>query len=68
MKKKYKSDAFQAIHESAVSSHKVGAMDAEEMEWFDKACLVREEQSPADEHPARIRGAGELHGAYAAHG
>jgi hypothetical protein len=38
-KRKFKSSAFQAIHESAVALHKIGAIDSAAMEDFDAAAL-----------------------------
>jgi hypothetical protein len=38
-KRKFKSSAFQAIHESAVALHKIGAIDSAAMEDFDVAAL-----------------------------
>jgi len=40
-KKKFKTDAFEAIHESALALHSVGAIDKATMREFDEACLVR---------------------------
>ena len=42
MNRKYKSDAFQAIHESAVANFEIGAIDAERMREYDEACLEKE--------------------------
>jgi len=39
-KRKYKSDAFAAIHETAEGLHEIGAIDKRTMREFDKACLV----------------------------
>ena len=41
MKKKFKTDAFEAIHESALALHSVGAIDKATMRQFDEACLVK---------------------------
>ena len=41
MKKKFKTDAFEAIHESALALHSVGAIDKATMRKFDVACLVK---------------------------
>ena len=41
MKKKFKSDAFEAIHESASALHSVGAIDRATMREFDEACIVK---------------------------
>jgi len=37
---KYKSDAFQAIHQSAAALHKVGAINKATMRHFDESCLA----------------------------
>lgn len=41
MKRKFKSDAFEAIHESAMALHSVGAIDKATMREFDEACIVK---------------------------
>lgn len=38
--KKYRSDAFAAIHETMESLHEVGAIDKQTMREFDEACLT----------------------------
>lgn len=40
-KKKFKSDALEAIHESAAALHSVGAIDKATMRKFDASCLVK---------------------------
>ena len=40
-KKKFKSDAFEAIHESAAALLNVGAIDKATMRKFDASCLVK---------------------------
>jgi putative transcriptional regulator len=40
MRKKYKSDAMAAIHESMEALHEVGAIDKQTMRRFDEACLT----------------------------
>lgn len=40
-KKKIKTDAFEAIHESALALHSVGAIDKATMREFDEACLIK---------------------------
>jgi putative transcriptional regulator len=42
---KYKSDAFEAIHEDAMASFKVGAISRERMKEYDEMCLVQESQT-----------------------
>ncbi|MDR0322436.1 MAG: hypothetical protein LBI28_13120 [Treponema sp.] len=39
---KYKSDAFEAIHEDAVSMYEIGAISEERMKEYDEMCLVKE--------------------------
>ena len=40
-KKKFKSDAFEAIHESAAALLSVGAIDKATMRKFDDSCIVK---------------------------
>jgi putative transcriptional regulator len=42
-KRKYKSDAFEAIHSSASALYKVGAISKDTMRSFDTSCLVEPE-------------------------
>ena len=39
-KRKFKSDAFEAIHASATALHQVGAIDKATMRGFDESCLL----------------------------
>lgn len=39
-KRKFKSDAFEAIHASATALHEVGAIDKATMREFDESCLA----------------------------
>jgi putative transcriptional regulator len=39
-KRKFKSDAFEAIHSSAKALYKVGAIDKTTMRSFDESCLA----------------------------
>ena len=39
---KYKSDAYEAIHEDAMANFEVGAISEAEMREFDKMCLISE--------------------------
>ena len=39
---KYKSDAYEAIHEDAMANFEVGAISEAEMREYDKMCLVQE--------------------------
>jgi putative transcriptional regulator len=50
-KRKFKSDAFEAIHSSASAMHKVGAIDKATMREFDEACFI----APAQLAPHRIK-------------
>ena len=40
MTKKYRSDAFAAIHETIEALHEVGTIDKQTMRQFDEACLT----------------------------
>ncbi|MDA8125842.1 MAG: DNA-binding transcriptional regulator [Deltaproteobacteria bacterium] len=40
MTKKYRSDAFAAIHETMDTLHEIGAIDKKTMREFDEACLT----------------------------
>ena len=40
-RKKFKSDAFAAIHESAKALHGVGAIDKATMRKFDESCIAK---------------------------
>jgi DNA-binding transcriptional regulator YiaG len=42
MRLKYKSKIMEAIHEDALGLFEVGAITAEEMREFDRACLEQE--------------------------
>jgi len=50
-KRKFKSDAFEAIHSSAAALHRVGVIDKATMKDFDATCI--EEISPIK--PAQIK-------------
>lgn len=39
MTKKYRSEAFAAIHETMETLHEIGAIDKQTMHEFDEACL-----------------------------
>ncbi|MCL2898143.1 helix-turn-helix domain-containing protein [Brenneria tiliae] len=51
MVKKYRSDAYAAIHETMDALHEVGAIDKQTMREFDEACLAPVSPMP----PERIR-------------
>jgi putative transcriptional regulator len=40
MTKKYRSEAFAAVHETMEALHEVGAIDRQTMREFDEACLT----------------------------
>ena len=50
-KRKFKSDAFEAIHSSASAMLKVGALDKATMRSFDESCLA----APESFEPAQIK-------------
>lgn len=56
MTKKYRSDAFAAIHETMEALHEAGAVTKQTMREFDAACLTPvEELSPEDIRQLRER-------------
>jgi putative transcriptional regulator len=50
-KRKFKSDVFEAIHESASALHRIGAIDKATMREFDESCLA----VPAPLAPKQIK-------------
>jgi putative transcriptional regulator len=50
-KRKFKSDAFEAVHSSASAMYKVGAIDKTTMRQFDNSCLT----APPLLKPAQIK-------------
>lgn len=50
-KRKFKSDAFAAIHASAIALQKVGAIDQTTMRQFDASCLT----TPVNLEPQQIK-------------
>lgn len=56
MTKKYRSDAFAAIHETMEGLHEIGAIDKQTMREFDEACLTPVQTLEPDEIKAiRLR-------------
>ena len=49
MVKKYRSDAFAAIHETMEGLHEIGAIDKQTMREFDEACLTPVQTFAPDE-------------------
>lgn len=49
MVKKYRSDAFAAIHETMEGLHEIGAIDKQTMREFDEACLTPVQTLAPDE-------------------
>jgi putative transcriptional regulator len=50
-KRKFRSDAFEAIYSSASALHKVGAIDKATMRHFDESCLA----VPSEIKPGQIK-------------
>lgn len=46
MRKKYQDTQCEAIHSMASGLYKVGAIDKEEMRYYDEACLVKPPAPP----------------------
>ena len=42
----YRSDAFAAIHETAVGMYRIGAINKATMQEFDKSCLESKKKKP----------------------
>jgi uncharacterized protein YegP (UPF0339 family) len=51
MTKRYKSDAFAAIHDTAKGLHEAGAINAAKMRKYDKTCLAGETATAAVRRP-----------------
>ena len=49
MAKKYKSDAWDALHETAQGLHRIGLIDTKTMRDFDASCLTTVEKLSAKE-------------------
>ena len=49
MVKRYRSDAFAAIHETMEGLHEIGAIDKQTMREFDEACLTPVQTFAPDE-------------------
>ena len=49
MTKKYKSEAFESIHQSAQALHAVGAISKTTLREYDEACLSMPDQIPAEQ-------------------
>ena len=49
MTKKYKSEAFESIHQSAKALHAVGAISKTTLREYDEACLSMPDQIPAEQ-------------------
>jgi len=41
VKKKYQSELFEAIHETATGLYKIGVIDEKEMREYDEDCLIQ---------------------------
>ena len=49
MAKKYRSDALEAAHETALGLHRIGLIDTKTMREFDASCLTTVEELSAEE-------------------
>jgi DNA-binding transcriptional regulator YiaG len=60
---KYKSDAYEAIYEDAVSMYEIGAISKERMKEYDDMCLVQESKTtPAAQKTVAAEQAPAYHG------
>ena len=48
--RKYKSDAYEAIHEDAMADFEVGAISKARMREYDEMCLVQEPETAYEEN------------------
>jgi len=55
--KKYKSEAFEAIHSAVAGMHQAGTINKETMRQFDETCL----DIPAELNPKQIKKLREVH-------
>ena len=59
MKRKYKSEALEALHETVSGLHKIGLMSEEDMRFYDEGCLVKSapetERAPSQKPQNRTR-------------
>ena len=58
MKKKYQSEALEALHETATGLHRLGLIDPKTMRDFDVSCLTSVEKLSAKEIVAVRKNAG----------
>jgi len=49
--KKYQSEALMVIHQDAEGLHRLGIIDDDEMQEFDKGCLAQETETDEAEKP-----------------
>jgi len=42
---KYKSEIYEVIHQDAMANFEIGAISKEEMNKFDKMCLIQESET-----------------------
>jgi len=48
MKKKYKSEFLESLHETAVGLHNIGVINGKEMRDYDKDCLIPEPKTSSE--------------------
>lgn len=58
MKKKYKTEALEALHRTAAGLHRIGLVDRTTMRDFDASCLTAVEELSAEEIAALRKKAG----------
>ena len=63
MRKKYQDTQCEAIHSMASGLYKVGAIDAEEMRYYDEMCLVKPPVPEAERAPSQKQAGGMRSGA-----
>ena len=54
--RKYKSDAFEAIHEDAMAEFELGLISETRMREYDEMCLVQEPETAYEEEVESFKG------------
>jgi len=51
---KYKSDIYEAVHQSAIDKFRIGAISEARMREYNEMCLVREYETATEENPVMM--------------
>ena len=55
MKKKYKSDLLESLHETAVGLHTIKVINDKEMQEYDRDCLISEPKNPSESTGVQVK-------------